>query len=54
MTGKYGVILERPDGAVVEAVPGLGGKMVEVDFSGQVYEGSGEDDMQSADEGDGW
>ncbi|WIA23802.1 hypothetical protein OEZ85_013478 [Tetradesmus obliquus] len=59
MTGKYGVIVEKPDGEKVEAVPGEGGQMVEKQFSGVAYEGSGEgagdavmdDDVMSD---DGW
>jgi hypothetical protein len=39
LTGKYGLVFERPDGALVEAVPGLGGAMAEVNFSGVPYEG---------------
>jgi hypothetical protein len=44
LTGKYGLVFERTDVAFVEAVPGLGGAMAEVQFSGVPYEGAGVDD----------
>jgi hypothetical protein len=43
---QQGLVFERPDGALVEAVPGLGGAMAEVDFSGVPYEREGVNDDQ--------
>ena len=60
LTGKYGVIVEKPNGETVEAVPGVAGKMVESRFSGVAYEGSGEGagdavmDVQLDAADDGW
>jgi hypothetical protein len=54
LTGKYGVILEKRDGAIVEAVPGIGGNMQEVRFSGVAYDGAGFDAALNADDDDGF
>jgi hypothetical protein len=52
LTGKYGLVFERPDGALAEAVPGLGGAMAEVEFSGVPYEGEGVDELLFDADGD--
>jgi hypothetical protein len=50
LTGKYGLIFERQDGSLVEAVPGFGGGMSKVAASGVPYEGAGVDEALFGDD----